>query len=122
MQALKWANATLAFLLELALLGALAYWGFTADEDPLVRIALGVGAPALVIVIWATLLAPNSRRRLGMPWLLVAKLALFGLGAYALATTGQIGLAVTMAAVAAVNLGLTALWGEQLTASPAGTR
>lgn len=122
MQALRWANAAVAFLLELALLAALAYWGVTADEDLLVRIALGVGAPALVILVWATLLAPKSRRRLRMPWLLIAKLVLFGLGAYALATTGRVGLAVTLAAVAAVSLVVTAIWGEQLTASPAGTR
>ena len=112
MQALKWANAMLAFGLELALLAALAFWGFTADDDLLVRLALGLGAPALVIVIWAVLLAPNAKRRLPMPWLAIAKLVLFGLGALALYIANAPGLAIALAVLAVVNIALTAVLGE----------
>jgi hypothetical protein len=112
MQALRWANAVLAFGLEFALLAAFAFWGFTADDDLLVRCALGLGAPALVIVIWAVLLAPMAKRRLPMPWLAIAKLVLFGLGALALYIANAPGLALALAVLAVVNIALTAVLGE----------
>jgi uncharacterized protein DUF2568 len=112
MQALRWANATLAFGLELVLLAALAFWGFTADDDILVRLALGLGAPALVIVIWAFVLAPNAKRRLPMPWLAITKLVLFGLGALALYIANAPGAAVALAVLAVVNIALSTVLGE----------
>ena len=120
MQALRWANSALAFGLELALLAALAFWGFTVDDDLLVRIALGLGAPALVIVIWAVVLAPRATRRLRMPWLAIAKLVLFGLGALALYIANSPGLAIALAVLAVVNIVLTSVLGESSIDTPSG--
>ena len=57
---LKSLNLALAFLLELCLLAALGYWGFRVGSGWIARIALGVGAPAVVIAIWGIFLAPTS--------------------------------------------------------------
>jgi len=47
---MSYANNGLRFLLELAVLAALAYWGF-AEFDGVVQWVLGLGAP-LVAGVW----------------------------------------------------------------------
>jgi hypothetical protein len=111
MTALRFANDALAFLLELAALAALAVWGFTAGTSWPLRILLGIGAPALMIVVWGFLLAPTADHRLTMPWLLVVKLVVFGLAAAALAAAGHPRLAVVFGVLVVVNLGLATAWG-----------
>ncbi len=94
----------LAFLLELAALVAFAYWGFTLDAGLAVRIALGLAAPAAMVVVWGRWLAPRSTRRLGMPGLVVAKLVVFGLAVAALAAAGAGVLAAVFAGLAVLHL------------------
>lgn len=53
-------NLGLAFLLELAAIAALGYWGFHVAGSTAVRIVLGLGAPALAIVAWALFAAPTA--------------------------------------------------------------
>ncbi len=110
MGAIRTANDVVAFLLELAALAALAWWGFTVDAPVIVRILLGVAAPAAMIGVWATLLAPRAARRLGMPWLVLAKAVVLGLGAAALwAAAGPVA-GLVLAVLVAVNLTLAAAW------------
>jgi Protein of unknown function (DUF2568) len=104
------ANDGLAFLLELAALAALGSWGFTLGPNLSVRIALGLGAPALMIVVWGWWLAPRSEHRLQLPWLILAKIGVFGLAVVALAVTGHPWLAAALAALTTVNLTLAAAW------------
>jgi len=89
MIALRSLNLALRFLLELALLVAFAYWGFTSEATPILRIVLAVGLPALAAVVWGTFLAPASKRRLSMPLRLVAELIIFGAAVAALTSRGQ---------------------------------
>lgn len=59
-------NESLAFLLELLMLGALAWWGYHAVHALAARIVLMMAIPALAAVIWAC-----SQRRghgSGSPW------------------------------------------------------
>ncbi len=109
---LRVANDGLAFVLELAALAALAVWGFTVDAVWPLRVALGLGAPMLLIVVWGLLLAPQADHRLAMPWLLVAKLVVFGLAAAALAAAGHPRLAVVLGVLAVLNLGLAVAWNQ----------
>jgi hypothetical protein len=110
MEALKAANLAAAFILELCALGALAYWGFNASENPLIRLILGVGAPLIMIVIWGIFLAPKSSRHFKEPALSVAKLIVFGLAGAALAAAGQTTAAAVFMAAVVVNLLLAAVW------------
>ncbi len=112
MNTVKTTNDLLAFVLELAALAALAVWGFTVGPNLPARIVLGLSAPALMVVVWATWLAPKSDRRLPMPWLPVAKLVVLGVAWAALAAAGHLRLALVLAAVAVVNLGFAAVWGR----------
>ena len=100
---LKSINLGIAFLLELAMLGALAYWGFQTGGSLVVQLLLGIGAPLLAILIWGRFMAPRSETRLtGLPYIAV-KSILFGLAAIALASAGQVTWAIVFAVVAVVN-------------------
>lgn len=107
--ALKWGNLTLAFLLELCLLAALAYWGFYSATAWPVRIALGVGVPLAVAIFWGMFMAPRARFPVSRTLYWVNYAALFGLGALALGAAGQPKLAVTFAIVTFINAILTAI-------------
>jgi hypothetical protein len=84
-------NAPLAFLLELAMLAAYGYWGFHVGHAFALQLALGIGVPVVIVVIWAKWLAPRATKRLKMPWLVLVKAVLFGLAAYALYLSDQRG-------------------------------
>jgi hypothetical protein len=113
MTILKAANLALAFFLELCMLAAFGYWGFTIVEPTLLKFLLGLGVPALAIVVWGWLLAPKSERRLHQPWLLITKIIIFGLAAAALYFAGQVIWAVVLGGLAAVNLGLGQVWKQE---------
>jgi hypothetical protein len=53
-------NLAIRFLLELALLAALAVWGFRAVEPLWLRFALGLVAPAIALVAWGAFVAPRA--------------------------------------------------------------
>jgi hypothetical protein len=108
----KTANDVLAFLLELAALAALVVWGFTVGPNLPARLALGLGAPALMVVVWGIWLAPTSEGRLVLPWLLIVKLVVFGLVTAALVAAGHPRLGTWFAALVVLNLGLALLWGR----------
>ena len=56
MQAL---NLALRFLLELAALGAMAYWGWTTQEGAL-RVVWAVGLPLLAAALWGIFRVPHD--------------------------------------------------------------
>lgn len=101
-------NLGLAFACELAMLGALAWCGFSLVGPA--GWAAGLGAPAAVAAVWGAWLAPRSVRRLPMPWLVAAKLALYGGTAAALGAAGRPGWGAALLGVSAANLALAALW------------
>jgi hypothetical protein len=53
----KQANLALRFVLELAALATLGYWGATADKGRLVRVGLAVAAPLVAAIAWVLALA-----------------------------------------------------------------
>lgn len=53
-------NDVLRFALEIAGIAGLAIWGWSAGGDGPLKFILAVGAPLVLIVIWALLIAPNS--------------------------------------------------------------
>ena len=107
---LKAVNLGIAFLLELCVLAALAYWGFQTADSLLLKIVLGIGAPLLVAVIWGRFMAPTSKGRLTGLRYLLAKLVIFGVAAIALAVAGQVTLAIIFAIVSVINQILLIVW------------
>jgi hypothetical protein len=108
--ALKNMNLALAFLLELAVLVALGYWGFSSGEGMPARIGLGVGAPLVAVIVWALFGAPRSTRRLQGFWLLILRVAFFGSAVLALVAAAQPLLGIVFALIYVVNLALIYAW------------
>jgi Protein of unknown function (DUF2568) len=100
------ANGGLRFLLELAMLVSLAYWGWV-EGDGILSWVLALAAPLSAAVLWGVLLAPRARRRLADPWRLVAEIAFFGSAALALWRSGSALLAVVFAALVGLHHVLT---------------
>ena len=107
---LAWANLLLAFLLELAALWILGYWGFHLGLPETGRWAFGLGAPVLFLAAWTIWAAPKSRRRLQGPRLWLYKVVVYTVAALALAATGQARNAAVFEVVVLANLALLWIW------------
>jgi hypothetical protein len=87
-------NLALRFLLELAALFSLGYWGWTQNQGVL-RFALGIGLPLLAAVLWGTFRVPGDASASGKapvptpgPLRLILELAFFGAAVWALYDAG----------------------------------
>ncbi len=109
MTLIKTTNLALAFFLELCALAALAFWGFTTPGSLLTHLAWGIGAPALMIIVWGSFLAPKATHPLPAQTTTLLKLFVFALAALALYAAGQPTLALVFAAVVALNFILLGL-------------
>lgn len=110
MQAIKGANLAVTFILELCLLVAFGYWGFTTGDSLWLKILLGIGTPVLAAVLWGLFMAPKAARRLPSPWHEIAQVVFFALGTAALYAAGQPTFALLFAVVFAVNFVLRLVW------------
>ena len=99
MSGLRGLTLTVRFLCELAMLAALAYWGFSVG-DGVAAWLLGLGAPLLAAVVWGVLVAPKARWPLPLPVRVAIEVLLFGVAAGALAAAGRPVLAVVLGGAA----------------------
>lgn len=102
-------NEGLAFLFELAALGALAWWGFQTDAGLLIRFALGLGAPLAAAVLWGLFAAPKARFRVPLAGVLAVKVLVFGAAVAAVYAIGHPVLAFTFAVLLVVNTTLATI-------------
>ena len=107
---LKGMNLGVAFLLELGAVAAYGYWGFIVGPNTLTKIALGLGAPALAIIVWAIFGAPRSQTHLEGAAYLALQAIFFGGAALALAVAGQRGVGVAFALIALASCTAAAIW------------
>jgi hypothetical protein len=106
-------NLAFRFVLEIVVLLALALWGFSASGELIVRLLLGLGAPAIAIAVWATFVSPKAPRRLPDPTRLGLEVVVFGAGVLALILAGHVIPGVLLALAAALSLGLMVYWGQR---------
>ena len=109
-ETLKGINAGLAFFLELAMLAAFGYWGFSGDKSVSLKWMLGSGLPLLTAVVWGMFLAPRAVYRLNSISGNLLSLILFLLAATALFYTQHPVLAIAFASTAIVNRALIVIW------------
>lgn len=112
MELLKNINLALAFLLELCMLAALGYWGYTLDQGLAIRVIAGLGLPILAAVVWGVFMAPRASMPLPPLPHLVLEVVIFGLAIAALYAAGQIQLAAIFGIVYVINLALRYVWGQ----------
>jgi uncharacterized protein DUF2568 len=96
---LRGVTLTVRFLCELAMLAALAYWGFTVGAG-IGAWLLGVGAPLVAAVVWGAWVAPKAGWPVPIPARVVIELVLVGAAAGALAVAGQPLLALVLGVAA----------------------
>ncbi|MFA1546393.1 YrdB family protein [Actinomadura chokoriensis] len=102
-------NEGLAFLVEVAAIVALAWWGFATGGNLLINVVLGLAAPAAAIVLWGLLAAPRARFKVALPLVLLVKAVVFGSGALALYGVGHTAAAIGLAVIALLNTALATL-------------
>jgi hypothetical protein len=108
--------AVLRFGLELVLLAVFGTFGFTFPS-PWSWI-LGLGLPALTLLVWSGFVAPRAPRHLDDPARLVVELVLFALGTGALAALGQWQWGVTLFVVFVIDRLVLDRWGKPEWAEP----
>jgi Protein of unknown function (DUF2568) len=96
------ATLTARFLCELAMLAALAFWGYVVGEGPWAWL-LGIGAPVLAAVVWGTFVAPKARIPVSAPVRVQIELVLYALAAVGLSAAGQPVAAVVLAVAGLVT-------------------
>jgi hypothetical protein len=99
-------NLGLRFLLELCGIAALAAWGWSVSDALPLRLAAAVLAPAVLIVVWALVVAPRARNPVPQTSRMLIGTVLLLACAGLLAVAGHPGLA---AVFAAANIANTAL-------------
>ncbi|MFF4235608.1 YrdB family protein [Actinomadura geliboluensis] len=102
-------NEGLAFVLEVAAIVALAWWGFTTGGNVVVNVVLGIGAPVGAMVLWGLFAAPRARFKVALPFVLLVKAIVFGAGALAFYGVDHATLAILFAVVAVLNTALATL-------------
>ncbi len=110
MNILKALNLGLAFFLELFMLIAFVWGGFSLHVSTGLKVLIGIGVPLVVVVIWGMYFAPNSNHRLATPWLQLAIFALYGIAAFVLARGASKHAAITFLTLGLVNLLLSIIW------------
>lgn len=105
---LRSGNLLLAFLLEVGMLAALCFAGWTATNVFWMRLALAIAMPGVAIVLWAAWAAPRAKTRLRMPALMGFKIAIFAVATAALWAAGQPFIAAIFGTLVAINL--LAMW------------
>lgn len=110
---LQYTNMGLAFALELGVVAALCYFGFVSGRNWFAKIALGLGLPALAVVIWGLFGSPQADWRLSGFWFLLLQIAWFGSAAVALYAARKRGLGLAFALIFVLNTALAYAWGQQ---------
>ncbi|GAA1510209.1 hypothetical protein BJ978_000077 [Agromyces terreus] len=96
-------NDILRFLLELFAFVSLGIWGFLAFPLPWPGILIGIGAPALAILVWALFLSPKAVFHIDLFAQALVEIVVFTSAALAWWTLGQPVVAIVFAVVAAVS-------------------
>jgi hypothetical protein len=106
-------NLVFRFVLELLALLALFLWGTSLSDDLAVQVILGLGAPLLVVIVWALFVAPKASRRLPDPLRLVVELVIFVLATVAFGLAIGPIVAIMFGLAVVISLALMFLWGQR---------
>lgn len=109
---MKATNLLVRFLLELAALGALGYWGARTGHGLAGKIALSAGVVLAAATAWGLVVAPNATFGSGALLRWGVELTVFACAAGALVATDRPRLAVVLVVVYALNRALMAAWDQ----------
>jgi hypothetical protein len=110
MEVVKMLNAGIRFLLELSLLAAIGYWGFSTQPTWVLKILLGIGLPLLVAVLWGLFVSPKAAVQVSAPLQLILEITLLGVGSAALFVSHKPTLAWIYTILVILNKILLVIW------------
>ncbi|MGE7945465.1 YrdB family protein [Lysinibacillus sp. NPDC093688] len=96
-------NIVLRFLLEICVLMAFGYWGIQTGKGMFFKLLLGIGAPALFVVLWSMFGSPKATFPLNGIWHFMFEFVIFSLAVIALYAAGKTQLATTFAILIIIN-------------------
>ncbi|MDQ0576257.1 YrdB family protein [Agromyces albus] len=96
-------NDILRFFLELFAFVSLGIWGFMAFPLPWPGLLVGLGAPALAILVWALFVSPKAVFRIDVFGKALVEIAVFSSAAIGWWMLGQPVVAIVFAVTAAVS-------------------
>jgi hypothetical protein len=96
-------NDILRFFLELFAFISLGIWGFLAFPLPWPGVLVGLGAPALAILLWALFVSPKAVFRVDQFSKALVEIAVFTAAAIGWWMLGQPVVAIVFAVVAAIS-------------------
>ncbi len=106
-------NLAVRFLLEIAALVAMGYWGWTQNEGGW-RWLLAIGLPFVAVVLWGTFAVPNDPSRSGKapvptPGMirLILELAIFALAVTLLIASQRLSAGVTLAVITIIHYAIS---------------
>ncbi|BAU81010.1 hypothetical protein SLA_0055 [Streptomyces laurentii] len=102
-------NEGIAFLLELAALACLAWWGWHSAESIALRLVLAIAAPVAAAVVWGLFASPKATFTLPLAGVLAVKALVFGAAVATLWAVERPTWALVFGIIAVVNTGLAAL-------------
>jgi hypothetical protein len=112
MRGLRGVTLTARFVCELAMLAALAYWGYVVGEGVWAWV-LGLAAPVVAAIVWGTFVAPRAMVPVPAPVRVAIELVLYAAAAAGLAAAGQPVAAVVLGAGGLVTSVLNELQGRR---------
>ncbi len=98
------ANLALRFVLELAALAAVAWWGWEVGGSTAARLALAVVFPLAVAFVWGMFIAPKARVKVPRPVWLALQIAIFVVAAHALTVVWSPWVGIALLLVFVANL------------------
>ena len=96
-------NDILRFFLELFAFVSLGIWGFMTFPLPWPGVLVGLGAPALAILVWALFVSPKAVFRVDVFGKALVEIAVFSSAAIGWWMLGQPVVAILFAVIAAVS-------------------
>ncbi len=112
-------NLALRVVMELGVVAGFAYWGVHSADSVVGKVLLGVAAPAAGFGIWGAVDFRGAGDRAEL-LRLGEELAISGLAALALATSGQLALGIALIAISIVHHVLVYAIGDRLLKAPPG--
>ena len=106
-------NLGLRFLLELAALAAVGWWGWHIGGSTLGRLVLAIVLPLGVALVWGAFIAPKARVKVSRPVWYGLQVLIFGAAALALVSVWSPWAGVAFALIVAANTALLAIAGER---------
>ena len=103
MQIIRFVNQVVAFLLEIAMLISIGYWGFVEGKTILTKYSLSIFLPIVAIILWGFFAAPKSKYRLKFPLRIIFELCLFAFASILLYQTENSELAIWFGVIAFTN-------------------